>query len=81
MTKYRFCCISKNKTNPAYEGARIGASRVAERLGCEIVSVTPDTPDDAQEQEALLIEALHSSPDAILISPAHPTQLNPALQK
>jgi ribose transport system substrate-binding protein len=81
MTKYRLCCISKNKTNPAYEGARIGAARVAKKLGCEIVNFTPNTPDDPQEQEALLIEALHSAPDAILISPAHPTALDPALQK
>jgi ribose transport system substrate-binding protein len=80
-SKYRLCCITKNKTNPAYDGARIGAACVARRLECELLNFTPETPDDPVEQEALLAEALASRPDAILIAPAHPTLLDAGLQK
>ncbi|SDJ24935.1 hypothetical protein [Aliiruegeria lutimaris] len=40
-------CITKNGTNPAYEGARIGARRVAEAAGYEMTSLYPERPDDA----------------------------------
>lgn len=79
--KYRLCCLTKNKTNPAYEGARIGGGRLAESLNCEFLNFVPDTPDDAVEQEALLNEAIATNPDAILISPVHTTALNATLQK
>lgn len=58
----RFACISKNKTNPAYEGARIGAGRVAERLGASVDHYTPGIPDDIDQQEGLLRHALDSAP-------------------
>ncbi len=80
-SRYRLCCITKNRTNPAYDGARLGARRVARWLDCELLSFTPETPDDPVEQEALLAEALASGPDALLIAPAHPTSLNAGLQK
>lgn len=79
--KYRLCCLTKNKTNPAYEGARIGGGRLAESMNCEFLNFVPDKPDDETEQEALLNEALNSKPDAILISPVHTTALNATLQK
>lgn len=76
----RFACISKNNTNPAYEGARIGASRVAERLGAEITHFVPDTPDNIPEQVSLLQQAVAESPDAILVSPSLPSPLDEALR-
>lgn len=75
----RFACISKNNTNPAYAGARIGASRVAERLGAEITHYVPETPDNIPEQVKLLKEAAASSPDAILVSPSLPSPLDDVL--
>jgi ribose transport system substrate-binding protein len=78
---WRLCCLTKNRTNPAYVGAQIGAARLAERLGCTLVGYAPQTPDDVAEQTALLEEALASAPDAILISPVHTTALDPTLQK
>ena len=71
--KYRLCCLTKNKTNPAYIGAQIGAKRVAAELGCELQGWAPDTPDSLEEQLAQLNEAIASAPDAILISPVHET--------
>ncbi|WP_226626213.1 sugar ABC transporter substrate-binding protein [Alloyangia pacifica] len=72
-------CITKNGTNPAYEGARVGARRIAEAVGCDMTSLYPETPDDAVEQTQLLKEALALAPDAIMISVADPKALDPLL--
>lgn len=77
---YRLCCLTKNRTNPAYVGAQIGAARLAERLGCSLVGMAPETPDDVGEQIALLEAAIADAPDAILISPVHTTALNDTLR-
>ncbi len=72
-------CITKNGTNPAYEGARVGARRIAESAGYSLTSLFPATPDDPVEQEALIAQAMAESPSALLIAPAHPTRLEPAI--
>jgi ribose transport system substrate-binding protein len=79
--KYRICALTKNKTNPAYIGAQIGAARLARKLGCEIEGFVPDKPDDIDQQTAQIHAAIATKPDAILISPVHATALNRALQK
>ncbi len=79
--KYRMCCLTKNKTNPAYVGAQIGAARLAKRLGCEVVGYVPEKPDDIDEQRDHIEAAIASRPDAILVSPVHTTALNDSLQK
>ena len=78
---YRLCCLTKNKTNPAYIGAQIGARRMAESLGCALGGYAPDEPDDIDEQAALLEAALETKPDAVLITPVHATALNQQLGK
>ncbi|MEQ8813897.1 MAG: sugar ABC transporter substrate-binding protein [Thalassobaculum sp.] len=78
---FRLHCLTKNRTNPAYVGAQIGAARLADSLGCTLVGAAPATPDDPGEQIALLEEALASRPDAILIAPVHTTALDPTLRK
>jgi len=75
----KVACISKNGTNPAYEGARIGVRRVAEALGYEVVSYWPETPDDPEEQSALIRKALSEKPDGLLVAPAHPVKTDEAL--
>ena len=79
--RFRLCCLTKNKTNPAYEGARIGAGRLAKELGCKLIIYTPDVPDDIREQEAHLVEALRLKPDAILMSPVHTSALDHRLRQ
>ena len=37
----RIAVFTKNKTNPAYAAARLGADRAAERLGAETVHFVP----------------------------------------
>ena len=77
---YRLAVITKNKKNPAYVGARLGADRVAARHGCVVTHLAPDKPDAIDEQHALLRAALAERPDAILIAPAHATALNDTLR-
>jgi ribose transport system substrate-binding protein len=79
--KFRLVALTKNKENPAYIGARLGADRVAARHGCVLTHAVPDTPDDIDEQHALLKSAHAERPDAVLIVPAHPTALNGTLQR
>ena len=82
MTRnFRLFCLTKNRINPAYVGAQIGAARLAESLGCILEGAAPATPDDPGEQTALLEEALAGRPDAILIAPVHTTALDPTLRK
>ena len=78
---YRICAITKNGTNPAYEGARIGMGRVASRMGCVVEHFFPKKPDDVVEQRELIEAALGVRPDAILLAPTHPTALNAAIHK
>jgi len=79
--KYRICCLTKNKTNPAYIGAQIGAQRLARQLGCDVQGFVPERPDNIDDQTAHIHAAIASKPDAILVSPVHATALNGALQK
>lgn len=74
-----FICVTKNGTNPAYEGARIGARRVAEAAGCRLTSMFPEKPDDIEQQKVLLKEAFAARPDALLVAPVHPTALDDEL--
>jgi ribose transport system substrate-binding protein len=77
--KFRLVTMTKNRKNPAYVGARLGADRVAARHGCVLTHAVPDKPDDIDEQHALL-RAVHAErPDAVLIAPAHATALNGTL--
>jgi ribose transport system substrate-binding protein len=41
---YRLAVFTKNRTNPAYIGARLGADRVAQRLGCAVTHYCPSSP-------------------------------------
>ncbi len=73
--------FTKNRTNPAYAAARLGADRTAQRMGARTVHYVPQKPDDADEQIALIDEALASRPAACVLVPAHPTAVNAAIEK
>ena len=62
-------------------GARLGADRIAAAHGCAVTHYVPNTPDDVEEQHALLKAAHAARVDAILIAPAHPTALNDTLRR
>jgi ribose transport system substrate-binding protein len=41
----------------------------------------PATTDDPQEQSELIAQALATRPDAFVLSPVHPTRVNPAIER
>lgn len=76
----RIAVFTKNRTNPAYGSARLGADRTAARLDVQVNHYVPETPDDPQEQSALIDTALATKPDAVVISPVHPVKVDDALR-
>lgn len=81
MTKPLVAVFTKNRINPAYVAARSGADRTAERLGAVTRHYVPQTPDDADEQVALVHAALADKVDAFVFTPAHATAVNGAVRE
>jgi ribose transport system substrate-binding protein len=77
----KLAVFTKNRSNPAYTAARLGADRAAARLGAHAVHYVPEEPDDPSEQSALIGQALAERPDAIVLVPVHPTAVNAAIRK
>ena len=73
--------FTKNRSNPAYAAARLGAERTAKRLGASVTHYVPEKPDDVEQQIALIDEAIAARPDAIVLVPVHPTKINAALTR
>ena len=73
--------FTKNRINPAYAGARLGAERVASRFGARVTHYVPDVPDSPEAQSALIDRALAERPDAFVFVPVHPTAVNDAIRK
>jgi len=73
--------FTKNRTNPAYTAARLGADRVAARLGARVVHYVPDKPDDIAEQRALVERAIAERPDAAVFVPVHATAMSGSVRK
>jgi ribose transport system substrate-binding protein len=73
--------FTKNLSNPAYRAARLGADRAAAVFGDRVSHFVPATPDDPQQQIAMLDEALALRPDAIALSPVHATLIDPAIRR
>ncbi|MFA5914586.1 MAG: sugar ABC transporter substrate-binding protein [Burkholderiales bacterium] len=77
----KLAVFTKNRSNPAYAAARLGADRAAARLGAHTVHYVPERSDDPVEQSALIEQALAQDPDAVLLAPVHPTAVNAAIRK
>ncbi|MGH8649747.1 MAG: sugar ABC transporter substrate-binding protein, partial [Burkholderiales bacterium] len=73
--------FTKNRTNPAYAAARLGADRVAARLGTRIAHYVPDQPDDVAEQKVLVEHAIAGRPDAAVFVPVHATAMSDSVRK
>jgi ribose transport system substrate-binding protein len=73
--------FTKNRVNPAYTAARLGAERAAARLGARVAHYVPDTPDDVTEQTELVERAIADRPDAVVFVPVHATAMNPAVRR
>jgi ribose transport system substrate-binding protein len=75
----RIAVFTKNRTNPAYAAARLGADRTAARLGATTAHYVPEAPDSVPEQIALIGRAVAEKPDAVVFVPCHETQVNDAI--
>jgi ribose transport system substrate-binding protein len=75
----KLAVFTKNLSNPAYAAARLGAERVAGPAGVAVRHFVPATPDDADQQSALVHEALAWGPDAFVFTPVHATRLDGAI--
>ena len=73
--------VSKGRLNPAHECARLAAADAAYRLGWSIQHFIPDRADDAPEQQRLILAAISSRPDAILLAPIESPSLPAALRQ
>jgi ribose transport system substrate-binding protein len=61
--------FTKNRTNPAYAAARLGADRVARAGGARTVHFVPTRPDDVDEQRRMVDHVIADRPDIILFVP------------
>jgi ribose transport system substrate-binding protein len=77
----KIAVFTKNRTNPAYDAARLGADRAAQRLGAQTLHFVPEKGDDADEQSALIDEALAVRPDAFVLTPVHATRVAAAIAR
>jgi ribose transport system substrate-binding protein len=75
----KLAVFTKNRSNPAYEAARLGADRVAARMGAQTQHFVPVKGDDPDEQAALVDQAIALKPDAIVFTPVHATRMNEAI--
>lgn len=71
--------FTKNRTNPAYAGARLGADRVAQRLGARTRHYVPAIADDVEQQIALVARALREAPDAFVFTPVDESAVDDAI--
>lgn len=77
----KLAVFTKNRSNPAYEAARIGADRAAAEFGAEVRHFVPALPDDPAQQSALVDAAIAQAPDAIVLSPVHATRVDAAIRR
>ncbi|MGH6693016.1 MAG: sugar ABC transporter substrate-binding protein [Gammaproteobacteria bacterium] len=73
--------FTKNRTNPAYTAARLGAERTAARHGARVVHYVPERPDNVEDQVALVEQAIAGRPDAAVFVPVHITAMDESVRK
>jgi ribose transport system substrate-binding protein len=81
MNIINLAMFTKNRENPAYEAARLGAERVAARMGARVTQYVPTTPDHAGEQQALVEQAITTNPDAVLFVATDAEAMVPSILK
>lgn len=73
--------FTKNRENPAYAAARLGADRVAAHLGARVTHYVPVVPDNVAEQQAFVDQAITTKPDAVLFVATDAEAMVPSIQK
>ncbi len=79
---FNLAMFTKNRENPAYAAARLGAERVAARLNARMTHYVPVVPDSAAEQQAFVDQAIAThKPDAVLFVATDAEAMVPSIQK
>jgi ribose transport system substrate-binding protein len=73
--------FTKNLTNPAYEAFRIAADQIARSTGAKILHYVPKTPDNVDEQKAMVEQALKEKPDAVIFIPVDDVAMIPSVRQ
>ena len=81
MKTFNLAMFTKNRENPAYLAARLGADRVAARLNARITHYVPVVPDNAAEQQAFVDQAITTQPDAVLFVATDAEAMIPSIEK
>jgi ribose transport system substrate-binding protein len=81
VTRHTLAVFTKNRLNPAYYAARLGADRVAARMNAAALHYVPQQPDNVDEQRALIDQALALRPSAFVFVPVHGTLMDASVQK
>jgi ribose transport system substrate-binding protein len=73
--------FTKNLTNPAYEAFRIAADQIARSTGAKIVHYVPKTPDNVDEQKAMVEQVLKDKADAVIFIPVDDVAMIPSVKQ
>src|SRR5687767_11606018 len=81
MNPLNLAMFTKNRENPAYAAARMGADRVAARFDARVTHYVPMVPDNVAEQQAFVDQAITTSPDAVLFVATDAEAMVPSIRK
>jgi ribose transport system substrate-binding protein len=73
--------FTKNTTNPAYQAFRIAADQIGRSAGMQIQHFVPKQPDNVDEQQALVEQALKDRPDAVVFIPVDDVAMVDSVRK
>jgi ribose transport system substrate-binding protein len=79
--KFTIAVFTKNTTNPAYEAFRIAADQVARAAGAKVVHYVPKQPDNVEEQQAMVEQALKDRLDAVVFIPVDDVAMVDSVKK
>jgi ribose transport system substrate-binding protein len=80
-TDMTIAVFTKNLTNPAYEAFRIAADQIARSTGAKIVHYVPKTPDNVDEQKAMVEQVLKDKADAVIFIPVDDIAMIPSVKQ
>lgn len=78
---FNLAMFTKNRENPAYAAARMGADRVAARFDARITHYVPVVADNVAEQQAFVDQAITTPPDAVLFVATDAEAMVPSIRK
>lgn len=78
---FNLAMFTKNRENPAYAAARLGAERVASRMNARVTHYVPVVPDNVAEQQAFVDRAISTQHDAVLFVATDAEAMVPSIKK